>query len=222
MNDGKKIAVVIVVSIVIILTLAIYFEYYSKENIKTITAEEGFELAQTEAKDWSSDSKLLSISSYEGKKDISPGFEAASNDPKIGDGRTACWSYTFCSDTKDMRYLILIDAELNILRTSEENGSFSKLTDNNSYDLTISNWSIDSDTATKNALREDEAFSGYLSSHDTVYIDYFLVDWTFLTVYYSQPVLWQIIYGIDDEIVGTVFVDAIDGSVWQGEEIFWP
>lgn len=223
MNKRNKIATVIIVIVIIIITLAIYFEYYVEKEVKTITAKEGIEYAQTIAKDWSSDSKLITITSHEGKKkDISPDLKDIANDPKIGDGKTVYWSYSFSSDLKNKRFSILLDAEMNVMKTLEQNGSISALNENYSYDYNISNWKIDSDIAIKNALIGDYNFIKYYNIHKTIVISYFLMDWTFLTIYYSQPVLWQIIYGSEDEYIDSVFVDAIDGSVWKDEDLFWP
>ncbi len=223
MKKRNKIVTVITVIVIVMVILAIYFEYYVQKDVKTMTAKEGFEHAQTIAKEWSSDSKLITISSHEGKKkDLSPDLKDIANDPKVGDGKTVYWCYSFSSELKNKRYSISLDAEMNIMKTFERNESISALNENYSYDFTISNWKIDSDIAIKNALRDDDNFSEYFNVHDAVTISYFLIDWTFLTVYYSQPVLWQIIYGSEYENIGIVFVDAIDGSVWEGENIFWP
>ncbi len=131
-----------------------------------MTADDGLEVAEQEAMDWSSDATLFSISSIETHGDPpeewpTDAFEFQQDDT-LGDGYAPIWAYTYQDDEQN-EVTIFVNTEGETYQGSGDSG-FSQ--------NPLESWELDSPEAVEIA-KEDGNFSSILEADDAE-IGYFL------------------------------------------------
>lgn len=116
--------------------------------------------ADAAAREWSADAQLANVVGVEGSfpmmmeawRDHGTGrendFEAARDDEKVGDGKASVWAFRYVSATKSGTFLVLVDADDNVVRTEEMARG--------PRGAALGAWKLDSDDALRIAKAENQ------------------------------------------------------------------